>query len=263
VRAFFAKPMRIGAHRGGAEVWPEDTVEAYRRAAETWPDVLLEGDAHVTSDGQVVLLHDDSVDRTTNGTGGASNMTLAELKALDAGYRFTRDDGQTFPYRGKGVTIPTLGEALAASPDSRFLIELKNQKEAPDAVTKVLREADALERVIVASFNPALMSRAQHIEPKLLRCYDFVEGATLLSRLRGAAWADYTPAADMLAVDDDILAELKITPDELHAIQAKGISVLVHTINREEQMREFLALGVDCILTDRPNVLASLIAAKA
>ena len=99
----FAKPMLLGAHRGGRALWPENTVVAFRACAERWPDILLEGDLHLTADGHVVVLHDATVDRTTDGAGPVAGMTLEQVKQLDAGYRFTPDDGATFPWRGKGV----------------------------------------------------------------------------------------------------------------------------------------------------------------
>lgn len=257
---FLAKPFLIGVHRGGRALRPENTVEAYTHAAATWPDVLLEGDARLTKDGQVVLLHDADVDRTTNGTGSVASMTLAQIKELDAGYRFTPDNGNVFPYRGKGLTIPTLAEALVAAPQSRFLIELKPQPGIADAVARVLKEAHAEDRVAVASFIPAYMEQIRKEIPTLTCCYDLVEGTQLLWNLRQGDWNAYKPTADILAVDTEFIETLHITMDDLRAIQRKGIAVLVHTINDPKAMREFLDAGMDCILTDNPGLLAELIA---
>jgi glycerophosphoryl diester phosphodiesterase len=261
-RPFFAKPLLIGAHRGGGDLWPENTLEAYRNASRRWPDVLLEGDVHATADGQVMILHDDTVDRTTDGAGPLSQLTFAQVKALDAGYRFTLDDGATFPYRGKGLTIPTLAEALAALPASRFLIEMKSQPGIAEATIKVLQQASALERVALASVNPVTMNRARALAPTLVACYDFIDGTALLTSLRNGSWSGYKPAADILAVERKMIRDFQIQPAELRAIQTKGIAVLVFTVDKPEEMREFLNVGVASILTDRPDLLAQVIAEK-
>ncbi len=244
-------------------LWPENTVEAYKSAVAKWPDILLEGDAHLTSDGYVVVLHDDTVDDTTDGSGPVTSMTLAQVKALDAGYRFTPDHGKTFPFRGKGITIPLLSEALAAVPSSRFLIELKPHAGVADATVKVLQEYQALDRVVLASFDPGLIRRARALEPKVLACYDAIDGLDMLAKLRGNQWDAYRPVADMLAADTRLLEKLHITPGELRAIHDKGIAVLIHTVNDPDAMRRYLAIGVDSLLTDRPNVLAGVIAENA
>ena len=182
-RPFFAKPFLLGAHRGGKALWPENTLLAFTQAAAQWPDILLEGDARVTADGEVVLIHDGKIDRTTNGAGPISSMTLAEVKAFDAGYRFSRDGGKTFPYRGKGLTIPTFAEVLAALPDSRFLIELKGQTGVAESIVPVLRETGAVDRVALASHFAPLMQRARKLEPALIACYERLVPYRVLSSL--------------------------------------------------------------------------------
>ncbi|NIA14380.1 MAG: glycerophosphodiester phosphodiesterase [Nitrospiraceae bacterium] len=261
-KPFFAKPLLLGAHRGGERLWPESTMVAFKSAAEQWPDILLESDAHVTADGHLVLLHDDTVDRTTDGSGRIEGMTLAKVRALDAGYRFTRDGGKTFPYRGKGLTIPTLNEVLEALPGSRFLIELKNQPGVAEAVVDVLRKTDAFDRVALASFSASLMRKARQLEPSLISCFDFINGISLLKSLRGAEWDTYRPDADILAVDRELMEQFKLRAEEIGVLRDKGIAVLIHTINNADQMRYFLDLGMTCILSDRPDLLADVIAER-
>lgn len=255
---FFSKPMTLGAHRGGKSLWPENTVEGYRKAVEQWPDILLEGDAHLTADGQVVLIHDDEVDRTTDGKGAVSRMTLAELKKLDAGYRFTTDGGQTYPYRGKGLTIPTFAEVLAAFPNSRFLIELKPQTGVADAMVKVLQEAKAVDRVALASFSGTLMEIARRKEPNLISCFDIVDGMALVQALRNGKWAEYQPACNVLAADRKMLKSMDLKPEEVRSIREKGIRVIVFTVNSPEEAKTWLDVGVDSILTDDPAMLAQV-----
>ena len=138
VRAIFQKngnsrPL-VFAHRGGGGLYPENTLEAFKYSVSMGVDVL-ELDVHSTSDGTLVVMHDSQVDRTTNGSGQVNQMTLVQLKKLDAGYGFTPDGGKTYPYRGRGITIPTLQEVFDALPDKTFNIE---PKQAEPSITKPL-----------------------------------------------------------------------------------------------------------------------------
>ena len=110
-RTYLAGAPMLVAHRGGSLLAPENTMAAFSSATDDWWADMLEMDVRLTRDGHVVVIHDDSVDRTTDGSGKVSEMTLEEIKDLDAGYRF-RDLVGGFPFKGKGVTVPTLEEVL-------------------------------------------------------------------------------------------------------------------------------------------------------
>ncbi|HEX7955748.1 MAG TPA: glycerophosphodiester phosphodiesterase family protein, partial [Pyrinomonadaceae bacterium] len=114
-------PLAI-AHRGGAGLWPENTLHAFEHAAALGVDVI-ETDVRATADGEIVVFHDERVERTTDGAGEVRALTLADLKRLDAAHRWSPDGGRTYPLRGRGVTVPTLGEVFAALPEMRFNIE--------------------------------------------------------------------------------------------------------------------------------------------
>src|SRR5215203_3240073 len=132
-------PINI-AHRGGAEIAPENTLEGFREGLRVGAGVL-ELDVHTTADGHVVVIHDAVIDRTTDGTGAVWEMTLAELKRLDAGYRFTRDRGATYPFRGEGVGIPTLEEVYDEFGDVPINIEIKGERPGiEEAVWQVIEE---------------------------------------------------------------------------------------------------------------------------
>lgn len=259
---FFAKPFTVGAHRGGRGLWPENTAYAYTECAKRWPDVVLEGDVHTTTDGALVLLHDQSVDRTTDGTGLVEQMSLAEVKALDAGYRFTPDDGKTFPYRGKGITIPTLPEVLAACPEHRFLMEMKGGTGVLEATIKVIRDAKAEGRLMVASFNPVLIQQLRATAPDILTCFDTTSAMLMFTTLRKGDWAGYEPPAALLTLSPDLESRFGITPEEVRAVRAKGVRYQYHTINQVEEMRQLLERGADGLLTDYPDRLAGVVASK-
>jgi glycerophosphoryl diester phosphodiesterase len=249
----------MAAHRGGAGLWPENTLPAFTRVFELWPECLIEVDARLTRDGHVVLIHDATVDRTTNGRGAVASLTLAQIKELDAAYHFSPDGGETFPFRGKGIGIPTLEEALNALPEARFQIEMKRGGALPAALVQVVRDQNAEDQVLLASFDPLLMSRARRLAPEFATCFDPASGLEMLRQLRRGAWDAYVPRDDVLSVDPGTLARLRVTPEEAAAIREQGILMQVHTINEPEQMKMWLDFGVDGIITDYPDRLAEVL----
>ena len=260
-KPFFASPFLLGAHRGGSDVWPENTLLAFQEAATRFPGILLEADARYTADGAIVLMHDSKVDRTTDGTGEISSLTFEQIRALDAGYRFSLDGGKTFPYRGKGLKVPTLAELLAALPKDRFLVEFKGGVDLAEAGIRAIRDANAIDRVLIASFKPDTMTKVRSLAPDIATCFDFTDGLGLLAALRGESWAAYTPTSDVLSLDEGMLPEYKLTPADLQTIKAKGVHIQLHTINERGRMLEILGWGVDSILSDKPDVLAEAITA--
>ncbi|MFN3729890.1 MAG: glycerophosphodiester phosphodiesterase family protein [Fimbriimonadaceae bacterium] len=254
-KPFFDKPMLLGAHRGGMVEWPENTLFGFTSCANRWPDILLETDVRQTKDGRLILLHDDTVDRTTDGKGRPSEMTFEELRRLDAGYRFTSDQGATYPFRGKGHVIPTLDEALAATPRHRWLIDIKPDCDAA-AVVRVVREQKAEQRVLIASFVPAKMAEVRRLAPDLATCYDYTTGLPLFAAIRSGALDDYVRKDDVVSMMVEDVKRFSLSPEDVRAVRSLGIKFQIHTLNRSEEIRHWLAIGVDSILTDDPALLA-------
>jgi len=249
--------IRIGLHRGGYSEWPESTAYGFSEAAKISRKILLETDATTTVDGQVVLLHDETVDRTTNGTGPIKNKTLAEVKALDAGYRFKNSRGE-FSFRGKGLTIPTLAEALHAAPESVFLIDLKPSADV-SKVAEVIRSVQAEKRVIFASFLPAKMTQLRKELPTVATCYDSVQGAKLLLALRSKAWDTYRPEAPVLSLMTEHVDQYKITDEELKKIRAKGIHIQIHTLADRAEIDRWEARGASAWLSGNLEAVRSFL----
>jgi len=256
----FDNRLLLGAHRGGVHEWPENTLTAFRECAAKFPQALLEGDLHCTADGEVVVIHDSTVDRTTDGEGLVAEMTLEELQQLDAAYHFTPDGGATYPWRGKGVVVPTLREVLAALPDSVFLMEMKHGADIAAKTVAVIEELGYEDRVILASVNPLYMAEVAQLNPRIPTCFTPPTAMVLLTTLREGDWENYTPPSAMLTLSPTLERRFTITPDEIRALQAKGIAYQLFTLNTESALREALEKGVDSILTDRPTLLARLIA---
>ena len=147
--------LPIIGHRGNAARAPENTIESFRQAVDLGVDAL-ELDVHLSGDEHVVVIHDPTLDRTTDQSGRVDRLSLSEIQRADAGARFTRDGGQTRPYRGKGVTVPGLEEVLGRFPATPLLIEIKAEA-ASRATRDLIERHSAQERCIVASFDEKAM----------------------------------------------------------------------------------------------------------
>lgn len=249
------------AHRGGARLAPENTLPAFELAARLGADAF-ELDVHLTADGEVVVFHDDDTLRLTGAPGPVSGRTLAELRALDAGYAFTADAGASFPWRGQGVTVPTLRELLARFPLARLNVEAKTpEPPLAEALVRVVREVGAVERVCIGSEHDeqgerlrALLPEACHFLPReAASCHIMaarVEGATGCPEGWDVADLPHRIEGTDIAVVD------RRTVEYLHG---RGMAVFVWTVDEEEDMRALLAAGVDGIMTDRPDLLARVL----
>lgn len=258
-----ARPDRdvlVMAHRGGKGLWPENTIYGYRRALETGVDVL-EIDVWRTRDGVVVVNHDERVDRTTNGRGAVRDFTLEELKALDAGYRWSIDG--TYPYRGAGHTIPTLDEVFEAFPDTRFNIDIKENSDAIIAgVCEAVERHGTQDRVIIASFHQSVLYRFRDRCPDVATSAGFWEGLRFLvaSRLR-LTWLTrprFTALQTFLRLGPIGV----VTPTLVDAAHRHGIEVHPWTVNDPDEMRRLIDMGVDGIITDYPDRLVAILEAS-
>jgi glycerophosphoryl diester phosphodiesterase len=248
------------AHRGGSALAPENTLVAFDRAAALGADAI-ETDVRRTRDGAVVIFHDETTDRLTGAPGAIEERTLAEVRALDAAYGFSEDGGRTFPLRGRGVGVPTFAEALARYPRLRFNVDAKADEPAlAEALVEVVRRAGADERVCLGSFFDAQAERLGALLPGCCR-YLPEQAATchVLAAFAGES-GDACPKGYALADLPHRMGELTVvTPPVVAHFHRLGILVHVWTVDAEEDMRALLALGVDGIVTDRPDVLARVL----
>lgn len=246
--------LRLGVHRGGKGLFPENTIYAYTESIKRWRGCLLEGDIRLTKDGVPVLIHDATVDRTTNSSGSVAEKTLQELKTLDAGYKFTSDGGNTYPFRGKGITIPTLEEVLDTFPTETFLFEIKVPLEDVSVIAEPILKRKMEEMVYLASVHTATIQKIRASYPQLKTCYTIADAGPLIDALRNGGWERYSPPAQMLAMSPNLVNNFKFTSEEIDAIRGKGVKVLVFTINSSEYMKKYLMeYKVDWILTDYPD----------
>ena len=207
---------------------------------------------HATADGQVVVFHDETLDRTTDGTGPVRALPLAALQRLDAGHRFRARDG-TYPFRGRGLRVPTLAEVVADFPGVPLNIEVKQAAPPIEAaVLAVLDRGAARERTLLAAEDAAIMTRIRAAAPEVLTSFSAAEVAEWVYRLRDGQLAGYRPPGIALQVPPTFGDVAIVTADSVATAHRFGLEVHAWTINEEQEIEALLELGVDGIMTDFP-----------
>jgi glycerophosphoryl diester phosphodiesterase len=252
------------AHQGGDGLRPSNTMAAFEHAAELGADVL-EMDIHSTADGVLVTIHDETVDRTTDGTGRVQDFTFEELQELDAGYNWPTLPGAQVeiegnPYRGEGIAIPSLQEIFQAFPDKRMNIEIKQRE--PSIVQPfcdLLREYEMTNQVLVASFHEVTINEFRETCPEVPT--SGVESEITVFFALNAIGLDgaYIPGAFAFQVPEYSGDLHVVTADFVSGASDHNIEVHPWTINTREDMERLLETGVQGMITDYPDVLLELL----
>lgn len=240
-------PVIVTAHRGFSGKAPENTLAAFRGAIDAGCD-MIELDVHLTRDSEVVVIHDDTLERTTSGRGTVAGKTFAELRGLDA--------GAWFHPRFSGERIPVLAEVLALARDRILVnIELKRGENLPysmeelaDRTLRVVEMAGMADQVLFSSFDPAAVDRIRERNP-LLPIALIVEKPWMKPEEAGGG-----KIYPILNCRTTMLNE-----ENIRRAHAGGIRVHVWTVNTQEAMARFIALGVDGIITNHPDRLIALL----
>ncbi len=247
------------AHRGGAGQWPENTLFAFRNAIEAGADAL-EFDVHATRDGVLVVMHDATVDRTTDGSGRVDEMTWEALQELDAGYRWTPDGGASFPYRGMGLSAPALEDVLSAFPETRMIIELKDVSEsARERFSGVIGSNPNPEWFVVASFQAETVKYIRDNNPGIAT--SSTAGEVLLFWVMNTARIGFAfvPEGETMQVPPSFRDLPMVNGRFVSDAHRHNVDVYVWTINEEDDMKRLLDYGVDGIITDYPDRLLGLL----
>ncbi len=255
------RPLNI-AHRGGRGLSPEHTIFAYKKALEVGADVI-ELDIHSTKDDEIVVIHDPAVDRTTDGKGLVNELTLSEIKRLDAGYRFAikRGDKEDYPFRGKGLTIPTLREVFSEFQNQRINIEIKQfEPQIEDTLIGIIKEKNMTDNVLVVSENHDAVKRFRKISNNAIATGASVsEVRRFVIFMRLKMMPLYIPTADAFQIPEYHGDYHLLTEEFIKKAHKKNIKIHVWTINEKEDMERFIKLGIDGIMTDYPDLLAEVI----
>ncbi|HHT28284.1 MAG TPA: phosphatase PAP2 family protein [Firmicutes bacterium] len=245
-------------HKGADGLAPGNTLAAFGAALQAGADII-ECDVRLTADGHLVVFHDATVDAITDGTGAVRSYTLAELQKLDAAYNYTLD-GVSYPFRGQDYHIPTLAAALAAYPETRFNIDMKDHDEhVPQALLEVLDEAGARDRVIVASFDGQTIRRFRKLAPDVATSLAQDEVTRLFIMARLGIGNMYKPPAKYIQVPERQGPLQIVTPSFVDLVHSLGMSIQVWTVNDRTSMYRLIDAGVDGIVTDYPDKLREVL----
>jgi glycerophosphoryl diester phosphodiesterase len=235
------------AHRGASRAAPQNTLAAFRKAMELGADGV-ELDVQLSADGHVVVMHNSSVDETTDGTGLVAEKTLAELKALDAGSKFSPQFA--------GERIPALAEVFDAL-DGKLLVnvELKDLSARGDgleaSVVEVVRQYRMEKKVLFSSFNPFALRRVHALAPDIPIGLLYARSLPIFLR---RAWL--APLAPHQARHPDFTL---VDKPLVEWCRARRLRVHTWTVNDPAEMKRLIGLGVDAIITDAPDVLSAIV----
>jgi len=243
-------PVLVTAHRGFSGDAPENTLAAFKKAMEVGSD-MMELDVRFSKDGQIVVMHDDTLDRTANGRGKVSDYTLKELKQFDA--------GSWFAPQFSGEHIPTLVEVLElAKGKIRVNIEIKDESlgrykitDLADRALQEVKKAGMEDQVIYVSFYPVALERIQERDSRLWVGLLYHRPWNSLHEVTGGK------SFPVLGLRNSYLTKGKI--DKIHQ---QGMKVNVYTVNSEEEMEQFIRWGVDGIITNHPDRLIKILQKK-
>jgi len=251
----FTKPQLRIAHRCGQP--PEETLYACLRSARDAHADILDLDVHMTSDRRMIVMHDSTVDRTTSGTGTIAGLTYAEIRALDAGYRYS-ENGQ-FPFRGKGIRVSELSDFFAALNNERYYIEIKpDDIGAVHTIVEIIDQYHMRNKVVVASFHDGLMRKLAQIAPDIARAASTGESLrwVVLAKLRLLGLASAGPPALALP---PVGGHWILTPSLFATAHEQGMKIHVWTIDDPKEMDHWIRAGADGIFTNQIYVLNQVV----
>jgi len=241
----------VYAHRGGAKLRPENTLLAFDHGLSLGADGL-EFDVHLSRDGVVVVHHDTTLDRTTDGRGPLAALTADELARLDAGYHF---EG----HRGRTGGVPRLDEVLRRYPSAHLIIELKvNDPELARRTIDAVRAADAVDRVALGSFGTRVLRAARACEPAI-RTGSSREETRLALYRSWVRWPVRRPAYQEFQVPELAGRTRVVSPRFVRYAHDAGLRVKVWTVDAADDMRRLLGWGADAIISDRPDIAVPVV----
>jgi glycerophosphoryl diester phosphodiesterase/membrane-associated phospholipid phosphatase len=260
---FAERDVSVIAHSGAQGHAPTNTIEAFELALALGADTL-EMDLQITADDEVVVIHDGTVDRTTDGTGAVRDLTLDELGELDAGWYFEVDGEH--PFRDQGVRIPTLEEILERFPGTHLIIELKTDggQAIIQPVIDLLHEHGRDDgTVTVASFSTDYLEPVREQLPEVPTNMPEGETTTFYTLQLVGLHPWWSPPGELFQVPEEHEGRLVVTPRFVRAAERLGVDVQVWTVNEVEQMHRLLDAGVHGILTDYPDRLVEVLEQRA
>lgn len=248
--------LNVIAHRGGSKLRPENTLAAFDHAVTLGVDAI-ECDVQLSRDGEVVVIHDATLDRTTDARGPVSALSAAELGRVDAGFGFASADGH--PYRGRDVYVPRLAEVLERIPAMPMVIEIKGHQ--PDVVATVLGvigDANAIDRVIIGGFSTAVLERVRRLN----------KDAVTSASKEEARWALYRsyfrlaptdPQYWLFQVPFRFRGRRRFRRAFVETVGRINLPVQQWVVDDPDDMRRLIDWGANGIISDRPDLAKTIV----
>jgi glycerophosphoryl diester phosphodiesterase len=258
--AFFTglkAPLHI-SHRGGAALYPENTMYAFERAMKVHHTDMLELDVHASSDGVVVVAHDPTLDRCTDGAGPLSALPWRELARLDAAFRFTPVGETGTPLRGKGIALPSLEQVLDATPGLRLNVEVKSAG-AIDAFVCLVKRKQCLDRLCIGSEHDAIGADLARALPEACHFFPANALAAFVLPTKGGEPPEDDPRYTVLDMPYRWEGVTVFDAGLAKVAAAHGKWINVWTVDEEVEMRRCVLEGVGGVMTDRPDVLRAVL----
>jgi glycerophosphoryl diester phosphodiesterase len=248
-------PVAI-AHRGGSGLRPENTAVAFAHAVSLGVDAL-ECDVRLSADGEPVVIHDDTLDRTTDRQGAVARLSARQLAEADAGAHFGPEQG--YPYRGQRVGVPTLAEVLSIAGTLPVIVEIKGtDARTADRALSVIRDAGAETRVVMGGFSHVVVGRIRSAAPACVTSASRVEVQSALRR----SWFAMRPRRTgyhLFQVPVRLRGRTVLTRGFVRVARRAGIPVQAWIVDDPAEMRALIAWGVTGLISDRPDVAVAVV----
>jgi glycerophosphoryl diester phosphodiesterase len=255
--AFFQRNRRrVFAHRGGSALAPENTMAAFDLGLRAGADGF-ELDVHLSADGVPVVVHDPTLDRTTNGAGPVAARTAAELARVDAGWHFAGPRGD-FPFRRQGLGIPALRDVLQRHRDVPVIIEMKlDSEEMGRRVAEDIRAAGAEATACAAGYGSTSAATVRRMLPNLATSASHMEVRLAVYRSWGG-WPVKRPPFGCYQVPEHVGRIRIVSPRFIRHAHAAGLEVHVWTVDTRDEMERLLAWGADALISNRPDLAVAV-----
>ena len=247
------------AHRGGSKLRPENTLAAFEHAVALGVDAC-ECDVHLSADGEVVVIHDPTLDRTTNTHGPVERMTMRELAQVDAAHAFGTEAG--FPFRDRGIGVPRLVDLLDRFRGLPWVVEIKGERpEVAERVVGVLRDLNAFDRVVVGAFSQTVLDVVRRLAPRVPTGASSLEARASARRAYFRLPIGRRPF-DVLQVPYRAKGRVVFGEPLVRVARRAGMPVHAWVIDEPGDMRRLLDWGVTGLISDRPDLALEAVKAR-
>lgn len=253
---YFTPGPVILAHRGDSARYPENTMPAFDSAVQMKVDVI-ETDVHLSKDGEVVIWHDDTLERMSGNPQAITKLGWKDIQTVDAGCLFTLDEGKTYPFKDKNIHPVLIKELLSKYPEMKFNVDLKDDNTLlADKFSQILIDLQCSNRVVTASFHKNVLQHFRKLIPEAITSCTSTEVLRLILLYRsGILRIPFSYKKKILQVPEFSGKTKVLSKGFIKYLHKRGFKIQIWTVNDLLEMHRFLDMGVDGIFTDKPALL--------